>query len=72
MLTRPGLAALAAACLVGVVGWPLLGVIGAAWLLELRTTDPLWWVVGVFLAQALYLQWRLTAQLWRRYLDPRR
>lgn len=70
MLSRCGVAALAGASLVGVVGWPVLAVISYAWLTELQPTDLLWWAVGGVIATAAYLQLMLARRLWR-YLDPR-
>lgn len=71
MLTRPGVLALAAACFVGVVGWPIIAVILFTWLAELATNDLLWWSVGMVLSWVVYGQWLLTRALWR-FLDPGR
>jgi hypothetical protein len=71
MLTRPGVAALAAACLVGVAGWPVLGVIVWHWLSELAPTQALFWVAGMVIATACELQAQLTRRL-LVFLDPRR
>lgn len=71
MLTLPVRVSLAVACMVGVFGWPVLGVVVWHWLSVLEPTQALFWLAGVVIGAAFQLQCELTLRL-LTFLDPRR
>lgn len=70
MLTPCATVKLATACLVGVVGWPVLAVAMYVVVSTHRLDDSLWWTMLGFVSTLFGAQAVLSNYLWR-FLDPR-